>query len=834
VLQSVPGVRVPEGFIITTAGYWQFVAGHPSLERALQRLDDLSDAWLAAMRASQGLLTPEIQELEAQIAQQSVHVREAFLAAPLHPALQAPLAAQYRALGGEEAPVAVRSSATAEDLPQASFAGQHDSFLNQKGEEQLARAVVACWASLFHPYTVQYRNQLRLTLSLGGGAASVEEGLRHTRVGLAVVVQRSLRSAVAGVGFNVSPSGESRIHIEANYGLGETVVSGAATPDAWEVDSDAQTLLAAVLGDKEIQAVTREDGDLEQVPVQEIDRHRFSMSEERVMEVARAVRDIGVYYREQFGYPFIDTEFAIDQEGVLYFVQARPETVFSSSTSLEVEGVVQESAADAEVLFHGGSAGYPGAHAGRLVYARTPQEALEKTRQGDILVTTKTTPEWTIVFPKLGGIIVDVGGVLSHTAIVGRERRIPTLLSTADATRQLAERDGEIVTLDAINSVVYAGALETASGEIETFVRPDLQLSGPVQDLEMQTHRVDEEGKWMSRPNRQLTPMQLDLLQRAYDAISERLELKEPIRHKVIHNQMYVQVEDAEGRLTAYGTLADVFLKWGLDRLEGLFNHRVETVRQLQELADHFEATPAQLRQLQRVYQDWFFHFLSRGRFGHGAVASLMQQCLERIPDPALLSPYLHARYPMQNLSEEKQQEHARLAAVLIELGVKKGADPEAVKAVLQAEHPAVWQEITVFAESYEHAAAEDMTAPVPTDVALQQLLLTLGDEAPDDTPASLTVQQLLQMDLLFARDTELARTMALAHQHLYQKENEHHIVARAQHQIRQGLLQLGQALVAQGALTDPERIFEYTIEEVIRFVEDHCVPGRAEGGVLG
>lgn len=825
VLQSVPGIRVPEGFIVTTEVYREFISSHPELQRAIAVLDKLSDAWILSMQEADGQPTPEILALETLISDQSVAVYNLFLNSPLSSQIANCLTDGYAQLnhkvGKNDLPVAVRSSATAEDLPNASFAGQHDTFLNQKGETQLLHSTLACWASLFHPHTVQYRNQLRHMLLLEHAQPKIIEGLKHGKVALAVVVQRSLQASVAGVGFNVNPSGDASIHIETNYGLGETVVSGLANPDTWEFDSEAKELLFSQIGDKEIQAVSIENGDIDYVPVSELDRHRFSIPEYRAREIAESIAKIGDFYQDRFGYKFIDTEFAFDEHGTLYFLQTRPETVFSSSAEIAVLGVEKETALAAPMLFHGGANGYPGAVAGRIVYARTPQEALEKIRPGDILVASKTTPEWTIVFPKLGGIIVDVGGVLSHTAIVGREQRIPTLLSTGDATKKLAEWDGKIVTLDATNSVVYEGALPLVTGNIKQFIREDLHNSHFVQDLEIQTHRIDEEGKWMSRPNQPLTPMQLDCITRAYDSLNELLELPEPIRYKIIGQKIYVQIEDADGHSGGYIDTTETFLNWGLDRLEGFFDHRIETVRQLQRAAEEFEATPEKLREMQAIYQDWMLHFLSRGRFGHGAVAIMMQEQMSKIADLGLLSSYLHLRYPMPNASNEKQKEHAAFGKQLSELGFTRASDPALAKSRLQKDHPQLWQEIVLFSERYEHTSSENLIAPIPTDFVLKQLLITLGDVEYDFEPMPLTALEIAKMDMLFATNKDLARTMILAHRHLYQKENEHHQIALAQHRIHRELLRLGEKLVESGRMQTAEEVFHYSMETLARIVEN-------------
>jgi len=824
VLQSVPGISVPEGFIVTTEEYRAFLAAHPALQKELEKLDLLSDAWLEAMQEANGQTNEKIRALEELISDQSQTVYKTFLSLELPEEIALRLKAGYRdlngRLGASDLPVAVRSSATAEDLPNASFAGQHDTFLNQRGEDQLLASTLACWASLFHPHTVQYRNQLRHLLTLEGAAPKTIEGLKHGSVALAVVVQRSLNASVAGVGFNVNPSGDPSIHIETNYGLGETVVSGLANPDTWEFSPDAKELLFSHLGDKEIKAVSKPGGDIDYLPVPELDRNRFSITQDKAREIAQSIDKIGQFYQERFGYKFIDTEFAFDETGKLYFLQTRPETVFSSSAAISVLGIPKDDALKAPILFHGGANGYPGAVTGRLVYAKTPQEALEKIRPGDILVTSKTTPEWTIVFPKLGGIIVDVGGVLSHTAIVGREQRIPTLLSTGEATKRLAEWDGKTVTLDATNNVIYEGALPLVSGSLKEFLREDLNNSNFVQDLEIQTHRIDEEGKWMSRPNQPLTPMQLDFIAKAYDEINELLNMDTPIRYKILGSKIFVQVEDAEGHPGGYAGTTQAFLDWGLDRLEGFFDHRVETVRRYRAAAEEFRATPEQLREMQEIYKDWTLHFLMRGRFGHGAVAILMQEEMSYVSDPALLSSYLHLRYPMPNASQDKQKLHAEIGQRLENLGFTPSSDPSDVKARLQADHPALWEEIASFAFNYEHISSENMTAPVPTDFVLKQLLMTIGDTEFDYEPAPLTQLEIAKMDLLFASNKDLARTMVLAHRHLYQKENEHHQISRAQHLVHQELVRLGERLASAGKLPNPAAVFDYSMDALADMLE--------------
>lgn len=830
-LQSVQGIQVPEGFIITTAAYKQVVSSNIELQHQLELLDDLSDAWLSAMLQPNSAKPEELRQFEEQLSQQSELVRQQLLAATLPESISANLIDEYTKLGKQfgnsNLAVAVRSSATAEDLPHASFAGQHDSFINQQGKEQVIQSVIACWASLFHPHTVLYRNQARLSLLQNKGIQHIDRqshqpgyGLKHTIVGLAVVVQRVINAKAAGVGFNVHPTGKEQIHIEANYGLGETVVSALANPDTWEINSEATELLTSKLGRKQVMAVFKDSGGVDLIDVTELDQQRYALTQNQVMSIAQSIRTIGEFYKKQFDYKFIDTEFVIDEHDQLYFVQARPETVFSSTTESQILGISKAVAIQNKIAFVGGATGYAGAHSGRLVYAKTPQEALQRIKPGDILLTTKTTPNWSILFPKLGGIIVDVGGVLSHTAIVGREQRIPTLLSTGDATTKLKAYDGSIITLDSLNGVIYEGALPTTKGSIKDFIRDDLEHNpNEVKDLEIQIHLSDEDGKWMARPNTPLSTLQLQFAQNAYEQINALLKLEQKLEYKVIDKKLYIKIEDANGHTTAYKKLTDILLQWDLDQLQKLFADRVATVNQLLEFSERFEATPEQLREFQQLYQDWMTHLTLRGRFGHGAIAVLMQAEMKKIPDPSLLSSYLNLRYPVQNETHAKSKMYRAIQSRVAALNLDKNAGIDAIETELQVKHPNLWQEINAFAGDYEHVPAEDIRMAVPIDLVLSQLLEPIEEEV-EQEHHKLTSKQVMQMDAVFAQDERLAGIMILSHQHLYQKENEHHCIARIHHRIKEGLLLLGQQLTQQGVLAAPEHVFDHDIDTLIELSE--------------
>ncbi len=806
ILQSIPGIYVPEGFIVTTNVYDSVVKLNKSIYNELLLLDELSCTWIAMPQNS--------DDLAAQISKQSQYVYTLIKQAAIPSDFAAEIVQQYKKLSQlfakDQLPVAIRSSATAEDLVNASFAGQHDTFLNQIGDQQVLESIKACWASLFHPHTVQYRNQLRRNMLSEDPDASCDH-LKHTQVALAVVVQRVIEPKAAGVAFNVSPTGQPLIQIEANLGFGETVVGGLATPDSWQVDKTGTHIISRKLGEKAVMTISKEQGDTELAPVPEQEQKAFVLNDSQILHIAKAVHDIGQYYAQ-----FIDTEFAVDHHGKLYFLQARPETVFSSQKTDSIMGISPEVWQEAEIIYHGGAPGFPGAYSGRLVYSASPDEALAVVRPGDILVTQKTEPTWSIIFPKLGGIIVDTGGALSHTAIVGREMHIPTILAASGASNALLPYVGQEVTIDSTNGIIYKGRLDMALGSAADFVRHDLHSSpDTILAWPIKIAHTDDKGQWSCRQDRPFSTFQLQFFLEGFTFVNERLQLTPPIETKVINNVLYFKIADAQGP-TSFMKMQDVLSKWDFDRLEELFEQRVEAVDNLMAQAVAFDLSPASLQAFKKAYQEWINHLLIRGRFGHGTIALLLQQEMHKIPNQAILSQYLDQRFPIVNETHKKQQEHTRLVQALQAVKFSGNDSLEDVKSALQTTYPSLWQEIVIFATSYEHVDSEDIRTPIPLCTVLHQLLRSIGKDHTATAPLPLTSDQIKHMDELFQQDQKLARIMILAHRHLYQKEKEHHWIYKSQAIMRQKLEALGQQFVEKGIIKTKEEIFNLSCDEII------------------
>jgi pyruvate,water dikinase len=453
------GVRVPNGFAIT-AGAYRYVL-------------DQAGAWAPLREALAGLDPDDVDDL----ARRAEQAREIVYAAPLPDDLAGEILAAYAALRkeyGDALTVAVRSSATAEDLPTASFAGQHETFLNVSGEAKLLDSVRRCFASLFKDRAIRYR---------------IDNGFDHMKVFLSVGVMKMVRSDLAssGVIFTLDTETGFRdvVFITGAYGLGENVVQGTVDPDEFYVFKPTfraghRAVLRRSLGSKKIRMVYASAAGREttrNVPTPKEDRRRFCVSDDEVLQLAQAAIAIEEHYGAKAGHPMpMDIEWARDgTDGRLYIVQARPETVASrkAATLLEEYRLQQKG----EVRARGRAVG------GKVAVGRarviTDVGQLNQFRPGEVLVADTTTPDWGTVMKTAAAVVTNRGGRTCHAAIVAREIGIPAVVGCDDATETL--RTGDEVTVSCAEGdtgFVYAGriAFETVRTDLSTLPRPRTQL----------------------------------------------------------------------------------------------------------------------------------------------------------------------------------------------------------------------------------------------------------------------------------------------------------------------------------------------------------------------
>ncbi|MEM2803336.1 MAG: phosphoenolpyruvate synthase, partial [Nitrososphaerota archaeon] len=426
------GIPVPPGFAITAYAYKKFIEETKIAEKIYDILDE----------------TIKDPKDPKQYEEASKKIRALIEATAMPKSIEEEIVKAYRELnkkvGLKEVFVAVRSSATAEDLPGASFAGQQETYLNIRGEKELLESVRKCWSSLFTPRAIFYRT---------------EKGFRHERVLISVAVQKMVNSRSAGVMFTLHPvtGDRSKIVIESVWGLGEAIVSGAVTPDHFEVDKESLKITLKNTAKKTVEYIRdpRSGKTIHaEVPLDRQDAP--SLTDEEVIELARIARRI----EEHYGVPQ-DIEFAVDRDmpfpSNLFIVQSRPETVWSMKEVTSTSSSTLTSVAEARIVLKGLPAS-PGVYAGKAKIVFSPEDAAKKIQKGDILVTKMTNPDWVPYMRLAGAIVTDEGGMTCHAAIVSRELGIPCIVGSKDATKLL--RDGETYTVDARSGVIYEGLVE--------------------------------------------------------------------------------------------------------------------------------------------------------------------------------------------------------------------------------------------------------------------------------------------------------------------------------------------------------------------------------------
>ncbi|MDN3556318.1 phosphoenolpyruvate synthase [Halomonas maura] len=429
------GVTVPGGFATTADAYREFLSH-----------EGLND------RINQALATLDVDDV-AELSRVGAQIRQWVIDTPLPPAFEQALRDSYEQLLARHPnlKVAVRSSATAEDLPDASFAGQQETFLNIEGFDNIKRAVHEVFASLFNDRAISYR---------------VHRGYAHENVALSAGVQKMVRSETgsAGVMFTLDTESGYRdaVFVTASWGLGETVVQGAVNPDEFYVHKPTlaagrPAVLRRNLGSKLIKMIYTDDASagksVETVDVPLADRARFCIDDEQVMALARQAMTI----EEHYGRP-MDIEWALDgDDGSLYIVQARPETVVSQQEGGKLERFQLKE--KGRTLVTGRAIGQRiGRGTVKVVFS---PDDMDKVHAGDVLVTDMTDPDWEPIMKRASAIVTNRGGRTCHAAIIARELGIPAVVGCGDATEALADgRDVTVSCAEGDTGHVYDGLLE--------------------------------------------------------------------------------------------------------------------------------------------------------------------------------------------------------------------------------------------------------------------------------------------------------------------------------------------------------------------------------------
>jgi pyruvate,water dikinase len=441
------GVKVPPGFSVTTLAYERFLE----------------------YNALNKFITHELSSLDAsntkQLRKCGKRIRDAIVKGKMPPDVAVAIQESYKKLelmyGRNILSCAVRSSATAEDLADASFAGQQETYLNVKGEKQILEKTKMCMASLFNDRAIFYR---------------AEKGFAHIKVGLSVGIQKMVQSDVAGVMFTIEAnSGNKNIMtIDANYGLGETVVSGSVAPDQFFIFKETGTPVNKKIGHKKIMTIYVKGGGVKTIQVPEHMRSKLCLSDEYIKQLAKAGLKIESNYRRP-----MDIEWAIEK-GEVYIVQARPETVHSQKKTISEVHLDKKGT----ILVSGVAVGTEIGQGKTKVIGNVNE--IDKLQKGEVLVARMTTPNWVPVMRKASAIITEEGGTTCHAAIVSRELGIPCVVGADNAMSILTKYEGKNITVDCSGGkgIVYEGILPystttTDISKLKTKTRVMMNVSVP-------------------------------------------------------------------------------------------------------------------------------------------------------------------------------------------------------------------------------------------------------------------------------------------------------------------------------------------------------------------
>lgn len=449
------GIPVPDGFVVTAKAYFDFINSTSIKKKIMTELSGL-----------------DVDDSD-KLMEASERIKTAILQADMPKELAEEIKNYYLELSGEnDKYVAVRSSATAEDLPEASFAGQQESFLEIKGWKSVVSHVQKCWASLFTARAIFYREENKFS---------------HLKVGIAVPVQLMCQSDVSGIMFTVNPvtNNQDEVSVEAAYGLGQPIVSGEITPDQYVVSKKSKKITDRTVVSQDWQLTIEGKTNISTKY-----KKKQKLTNKQIVELAK----VGMKIEEHYGKPQ-DIEYGVEK-GRIMIVQSRPVTTLVQKT----QNVVVEEGKGSKVLLEGLAAS-PGVFSGKVQIIKEAKE-ISKVKEGDVLVAEMTNPDYVPAMKRAGAIVTDLGGRTSHAAIVSRELGVPAVVGTLNATKMLS--NGEIITVDGASGKIYEGDITKVVSEtkkssvdlskIKTATKIYVNLAEPELASEMASRNTDGIG----------------------------------------------------------------------------------------------------------------------------------------------------------------------------------------------------------------------------------------------------------------------------------------------------------------------------------------------------
>lgn len=829
-LGSIAGVSVPAGFNVTTKVYADYLVRIGAAED-IAELEELSEQWKALQENDlrRETLTIEMRKLAEKI-------QGLILNGDIPAETQAVILASYRKLekDGQPALVAVRSSATAEDMPAASFAGQYKTYLNQQGDAQVIQAIKQVWASTYNMNAIEYRNK---------------QNMQHSKNRMCALILEMVNPQSAGTAFSVDlETGAPFISINNSYGLGEAEVSGIVTSDTWIVDPNTGVILKRRMGEKGQKIVY--DPDAKQNVTTDVsvsERERYAISKEMAREIALLVKRIQDHYvKRNPNLNHMDVEYAVTFDGRIIFTQARPETVWTSGQRALIainSQVVEKKNKDAvkangtslyPEIFKGGVSGSPGVARGVLRVVSTVAEAEEFVKPGDIMVAPNTTNAWEHVMGRASGIITEIGGPGNHTAVVSREQKKAAIVGAVGAMQNLRMYEGKMVTIDATSKRVY---LNSVPQELE--YSPDKiapiygdRFSQTLEDSweeakDTLTTTNDPDGtRWISKPNHSVRLFLQTVFARSHQEVARQLNPGSTFRDRVNNEGKYqVNFDDIFPWMER---LAEKPLE-GPDSLSSIHESRVANIRDFLEKSENLTLTTESVKA-------WLDSFVTlNGYMGYAynmyrITEGLMQDALKRkqIPEPYLSQVWLSmAVWVGDTEAVERNRDYGRLLEEVkvdgnmrkdLEFAVKsdKGFDAFSIA------HPEFYAKLNEHAFNYKIIKnTDDIFTSAPFHSQLAKELLK--DASDNRTIAIYNTKP----EQFYPDDLEFTRIARLAFFSSKIRQDAHHFKVRGQWKFVEVLRPLAEFLIEKEEIKAFGDIFDHTPEWIIEKVGEYEKAGR-------
>lgn len=813
-LGQIEGIDVAKGFCVTTSAYAQHLNAS-RIDQELEELQNLSNDWRIAADLEQKI------NIEDQIKELTELIRTKIMATEIDQSIAEELALSIEKidLNYRDHLLAVRSSATTEDMDDASFAGQYDTFLNKKGEDEVLDSIKKVWASTYNFNAVNYRNK---------------HGLEHSQAKMGVLILEMVDAYSAGTAFSIDvETGASAYTINNSYGLGEAEVAGITTPDSWFIDLDTNRVVKRRKGSKENKIVyDHQKGSNVVVENSLEDKLRYSIPAVKALEIANKLKKIHDHYTKKYGsINSIDAEYAVDKQGKTIFTQARPETVWGTG-SHELMMVDLKKVTN-KIVIEGGVTGCPGVVSGTLRFVDSAEMANAKVQKGDIMLAPNTTSVWERAMGISGGMITEIGGNGNHTAVIAREQNTPALVGMDGAIERLKSYEGQIVTIDATSKRIFLGKVDEKAITISKDQRTEY---GGLDSISEEEHwngasgagqtLIDSDGlRWIGKPNEVTSKFLSEVHKKSHDWVSENLGLTK-VSDRIDQGVYMVNFSDIH-------RWREELRKMSLDELLSIYDLWEQTI-------DAYMKASHDLVYDSISIEKWIDSYVALNGIMNLAfpLNEVVNGILESTyAEMQINEPYLtQFRKNMENvygktLAHEKNLQYMQLVQSIEEvvdnqpeLKVLLGSNRSLLLERLKEDYYEIYFNILAYIQNYRinSVFALPMDAELLFDDFFNELVGDLGESL------IIPADKMLVEDIM-PGNVDFDKIFTLAAKSAKLKQDSHHIKFRGQWKFMEHMQPIAEKSIEFGDIASLEELYELNIDDFMKIINN----AMEESGLL-